>query len=143
MPANVSKQLGSWMEGRAQQLGLQWVEISERSGLSDEAIRKIRDGRTQRPNRATKAALEAVLQWMPGSIDAILAAGQPTEVPQPVEGADVTPEQAVISLLDLITEARKKLGDKGARAVVEWAFTRPAERDGHQESSSGNNSAAS
>jgi hypothetical protein len=141
MSANVSKQVGQWMEERAQQLGLQWTEIAVRTGLTEEGIRKIRDGRTERPNRATRALLEEALRWMPGSFDSIRAGGEPANLPEPLpaEDADTTGFEAAPDaqsgedegLFDVVALWIERLravhGDRVARVYIDGLFAQPAE----------------
>lgn len=79
----------------------------------------------------TAAKLEAALEWPPGAFARILAGSEPTDASQPVEGADVTPERAVSTLLEQIVKVRRHFGDAAARAFVDGAFARPVESSGH------------
>ena len=47
--------------------------------MSYEGLRAIRKGE-RRPNAVTRARLESALQWESGSVDAVLAGGEPTPV---------------------------------------------------------------
>lgn len=62
------------IEGRAIDLGLSFVELAERAGISDVSLRNFRKGRGNlRPRNQRK--LENALGWTAGSIAAILDGG--------------------------------------------------------------------
>lgn len=71
--------LSDRMEQRRLALGLTWGEIATRSKLSREGVRAVRHG-TSPIRPLTKAMLERALRWKAGSIDAILAGGEPTDL---------------------------------------------------------------
>lgn len=73
--------LGEYMNRRRLELGLHWKDVQEASGLERMTIWRLRA--TEGPFLAlTKAHLEYALDWEPGSVDAILAGGEPTPKPQ-------------------------------------------------------------
>lgn len=126
------------MNGRRKDLGLRWLDVAQRGGITTQTLRELRAG-AREPRELTKAAIERALEWEPGSVDAILAGGEPTPVPQPVEGADVTPQRA--NLMDEIVAVRKWLGEDAAWVIVRAAFARPVNDNEYEESPSGNDSA--
>lgn len=130
------------MDGRRKELGLRWADVAERGGITTQTLRGIRAG-TRQPRGLTRAAIERALDWEPGSVDAILAGDKPTSVTQPVEGADVTPKHIPPSLLDEVVRARRYFGDDGAWWIIRAAFARPVDHEGHRESTTGGDSAAS
>jgi transcriptional regulator with XRE-family HTH domain len=58
-------------------LGLGWGELAARAGLSEQALRDIRSGRST-PRDLTVHRLEAALGWTHGSVRAVLSGGGPT-----------------------------------------------------------------
>lgn len=72
--------LGKYMDQRASELGLSWVDIAARSGVTRETLRKMRYGLGGKRGYGTliKQAIEQVLRWTPGSIDITEAGGCPT-----------------------------------------------------------------
>jgi hypothetical protein len=140
MRETFSNALDRHMNGRRKKLGLRWVDVAQRGGITTQTLRELRAG-IREPRELTKAAIERALEWAAGSIDAIRDGDEPTEVPQPVEGADVTPQRA--NLMDEIVAVRKWLGEEAAWVIVRAAFDRPVERDEYRESPPDGNSAAS
>lgn len=72
------------MEQRRVELRMSWREVSSAAGMSYEGLRAIRKG-DRHPNPVTKGRIEDALQWSSGSVDAVLAGGEPTpaQPPQP------------------------------------------------------------
>lgn len=70
--------IGVAINQRRRGLGLRWKDIYQASGLSQETVRQIRNGRT--PSRITdsEARLEDALRWQRGSIQAIRDGREPT-----------------------------------------------------------------
>ncbi|PWV51273.1 MULTISPECIES: helix-turn-helix domain-containing protein [Nocardiopsis] len=80
------------MSERRLALGLGWGELAARAGLSEQALRDIRSGRSA-PRELTVHRLESALGWTHGSVRAALSGDEPTvadsEGPDFVEtGAD-------------------------------------------------------
>ena len=69
--------LNEAMNDRRVQLRMQWQEVAEAAGLSVAGLGAIRRGERQ-PTAVTKGRIEDALQWDAGSIDAVLAGGEPT-----------------------------------------------------------------
>lgn len=76
--ADVNRErLNRHMEDRRYELGMRtWRALSDRAGIAYETLRALRAG--SNPSDATVRDLETALKWERGSIDAILAGGQPT-----------------------------------------------------------------
>lgn len=70
------------MDTRRLDLDLNWNDVAAAARISVATLRAIRSG-ANRPAPLTKRRLEAALRWSSGSIDALLAGGEPT----PVESA--------------------------------------------------------
>lgn len=66
------------LEARRLDLGLSWVQLAAAAGVSDVSLRNFRKGRGT-PNALNKRRLEQALQWGPGSWDAVVVGGEPTE----------------------------------------------------------------
>lgn len=79
------------IEARTIELGISYVELAVRAGLSEISIRNLRKGRANFRARNLRK-LEIALGWTAGSIEAVLAGGDPT----------VEPAQAAISADDLV-----------------------------------------
>lgn len=65
------------MERRRVELRMSWRDVSTAAGMSYEGLRAIRKG-DRHPNAVTKGRIEDALQWMPGSVEAVLAGGEVT-----------------------------------------------------------------
>lgn len=64
------------IDARVIDMGISYVELAERAGISDVSLRNYRKGRGNlRPRNQRK--LENALGWAPGSIAAILAGDEP------------------------------------------------------------------
>jgi len=88
------QQLDDAMNRRRVQLRMNWREVADAAGISYTALRAIRKGE-YRPAELTARRLDDALQWMPGSVYAILAGGEPTAMEnterQPSTGAQSPP----------------------------------------------------
>jgi chromosome segregation ATPase len=101
---NPESRLDAAMERRRLELNLEWRDIAGRGGLAYETLRALR--RTGRASSLSKRRAEAGLGWTAGSIDAVLAGGEPVTV----ETAELkTTEPTVDGLRQLITETEDEL----------------------------------
>lgn len=69
--------LDEHMNRRRLDLGMKWRDVASDGGISYEALRSARVGDAA-PADLTKRGIERALKWQPGSVDAILAGGEPT-----------------------------------------------------------------
>jgi transcriptional regulator with XRE-family HTH domain len=82
--------LGVAVRDRRTALGMTQGEVSERGGPSVETLRAIENNRAGRLSPRMRRALERVLEWEAGSVDAILAGDVATPVQaKPSESAAV------------------------------------------------------
>lgn len=80
------QRLARYMEDRALDLGLTWREVAARAGISIETLRLLRTGADgARP--LTMRAVDAALEWRPGSVQRILGGGEPRDLFTPGERA--------------------------------------------------------
>jgi|SRR6266508_2654417 len=77
--ASEQTRLDDALERRRVELRMSWRDVTREAGMSNEGLRAIRRGE-RRPTAVTKARIEHALRWATGSIDAILAGGEPTPV---------------------------------------------------------------
>ncbi|MEE2042011.1 helix-turn-helix transcriptional regulator [Nocardiopsis tropica] len=68
--------LRTHIDERVDERGMNLDELADASGLHPETIRRARRG-TARISTSTRKSIETALAWAPGSINAILAGGQP------------------------------------------------------------------
>jgi hypothetical protein len=71
------ERLDAAIEDRRLDLEMSWTEVAETARIAAVTLRNIRRGRNQ-PSALNKRRLENALRWTPGSVDAILAGGEPT-----------------------------------------------------------------
>jgi hypothetical protein len=129
--------LDLWMDRRRSELGLRWEDVAERAdGVTTQTLREIRGGR-RKARSLTKAAIERALQWTPGSIDSILAGGEPANMPDLQAPEEITTEDPGTGetegddLFEVVSEwvdrLRAKHGDRVARVYVDGLFAQPAQ----------------
>jgi transcriptional regulator with XRE-family HTH domain len=70
------ERLDAAMDRRRLDQGMSWRELSNAAHIADVTLRNIRRGRN-RPTALNKRRIEDALGWEHGSIDAILAGGEP------------------------------------------------------------------
>lgn len=73
------ERLDKVMNARRLELRMTWRELAQAAEVSYEALRAIRKG-DYRPAELTARALDEALQWMPGSVYAVLDGGEPVTV---------------------------------------------------------------
>ncbi len=72
--------LAQLIDERRDQLGLYWNEVAQLADITKEGLRSVRlETRGLRP--ATKRGIERALRWEAGTVDRILAGGDPEEMP--------------------------------------------------------------
>src|SRR5215472_2640660 len=105
-------------DARRADLGLTWEEVAQKAGIRYETIRAFRAGESG-GRTATRRDLSTALGWTRGSIDQILAGGDPepaTPAPPPPDAplaADSAVEEAIADAL-----ARKFPGDPDAQQIA-------------------------
>jgi hypothetical protein len=130
MTADVTplERLGQAVELRIAELGLEYVRVAGAAGTSAETLSKIRKG--TKASAATYRRLERALLWASGSVDAILAGGEPTPIVTDSDGAppEVLEEDpqtaAVMTILEALpervqAEVHRRLGDRMPRSTSE------------------------
>lgn len=78
-------------------LGLTQAEVAHRGPLSLDRVQAIEGARSSKYRAGTIAALERALEWAYGSVQAILAGGEPTplEAPKMTDSARATDQLSV------------------------------------------------
>lgn len=122
--------LAQAMDDRRRFLRLRWDDVAVKGSISYETLRQVRFG-TGTMRALTKRGIEEALDWNAGSVDAILAGGEPDEQflvgvrwpdphapTEPFEVPfDAAAEIARIARLDLPVEKRMAM----VRAVIDLA----------------------
>jgi DNA-binding XRE family transcriptional regulator len=88
-------------------------ELADKAGVSVDTVQAIELGRRTTFRAATKNALETALGWKRGSIDAILAGGNPT-----VDDTVPAAPRVVVPTVDPMTANHVELG-----RVADWIST--------------------
>lgn len=122
IPSEQRERLSTLMEDRRLALGLSWREVAQRADLAYETVRALRtgDGGVQ---SLTAANLDRALQWQTGSVERILAGGDPLPMERAEDGgprwASLTPRERQLAL-----------------AFIEFMRQRGAEREDNGEKNS-------
>lgn len=95
------------MNARRIELGLRWEEVAERAGIRRSTLHNVRRGKPTKIN--TDRAIEDVLQWERGSLEAIRHGGKPAPLHRP---PDTT--QALMDVWALIKQ------HKGEQEADRW-----------------------
>lgn len=128
---DTTTRLADAMEQRRVELGYEWEDICRLADVSSTFLRKFRRGASgARP--LTKVRIEDALAWKRGSIDAVLAGGQPDPVDPPIPTIGellvqygVLPEDELTDLEDhrdakvIELLGRDDMTDKAARDFLE------------------------
>jgi ribosomal protein L30/L7E len=88
------------MDQRRRDLGMAWSRIAADAGITVETLRALRRGANE-PSNLTKSGIERALQWGRGSVDKVLAGGEPT--------LSRTPEESIRSLQERTQSLRETL----------------------------------
>ena len=113
------ERLAAHIDARQQALGVPWTQVIKESGLTKEGLRKIREGLTGSPRPQTKRGLERALRWALGSVDKILAGGDPEPLTGQRSGSGLTTTEMVAEAhrdLDRLQELREELRRRAAAA---------------------------
>lgn len=111
------------IEARAIDLGLSYVELAQRAGISDVSLRNYRKGRGNlRPVNQRK--LEIALEWAPGSITAVLAGGVPANASTAADATDAGGSRMPMSA-DELRQAIAELEDEIEHLDVRHERNRP------------------
>lgn len=108
-----SDRLDQAMNDRRLDLDLSWDEVAAAARRSVATLRSIRRG-TSQPSDLTKRRIENVLQWDTGSIDAILAGGDPTPLERNPE-----PEPDIADLADRVARIEARGNNNRIEEVAE------------------------
>jgi len=126
------RRLGELIEERRLDLRLRLRDLADVSGLSTETLRQIKAGSGGlRP--LTKRALEEALRWAPGSVDAILAGGDPAEARRDRRDEDVDQQLRELARLagpDFVAEferSMKRWGPAARRSILATMLSALAE----------------
>ena len=81
MTGQDGKRLGEYVVQRREQLGMRTTKaLADKVKMTPRALGDVENGRRTNYSAGTKARLEIALEWRPGSIDEILAGGEPKPV---------------------------------------------------------------
>jgi len=109
MPRDITAptKLAHVMNERRVELRMRWDEIATAAKITTAHLRKFRSGEAG-VSDLTKARLEDALGWQPGSVDALLAGGNPT----PAQGGPQPPTRRSKTLGDILVERGLRTPDE-------------------------------
>lgn len=99
------------MAARGVELKKRWVQLAREAEISTAALGAIRRGE-YRPSPHTARALDAALEWEAGSVEAILAGGDPTPTghrPPPAGESEPKPEPTLSQALAQLAELKARV----------------------------------
>lgn len=91
MPEENWDRLAEFVSKRMDELDLTQAQIQQRGGPSPAKVREITSRRTSTMSPSKRRDLERALDWGPGSIDRVLAGGEPKEKLQPSDPTATAP----------------------------------------------------
>ncbi|GAA3222964.1 helix-turn-helix transcriptional regulator [Actinocorallia longicatena] len=92
------ERLDQAMEARRLDLRLSWAQLARDADISPQALRAIRRGE-YRPSKLTARDLDDALKWQRGSVETVLAGGEPEQLRLAGELPALT-EQIIGAVLD-------------------------------------------
>lgn len=106
---------------RRAELGLSQVDVAQRGPLSLDRVQSIEGAKRKGYRLGTLLALERALNWGAGSVEAILAGGEPNTHTPPRSAMDVAEEIVDENerLAQLVVERFRRLNRKKRDAVVQ------------------------
>lgn len=125
----VRARLGSLVQKRRFQIGLTQEEVRAAGGPSTATMRLIEGGLQDSYRPGVLADLERALQWEHGSVDLVIAGGDPIPLRQD-EMADATPQQMAAAINGLSDEELKELGIEPHEIAVVRAVAEKIVRQG-------------
>lgn len=126
-PVETTTPLDAAMNKRRVELGLEWDDLAKHGEVSDSFLRGFRKGR-KGARDLTKAKLEDALKWQRGSIDAILAGGQPEPADEIPTIGELLVRHGVIAE-DELTELEDIRDDHVVELLASEDMTEQAARD--------------
>lgn len=111
---NPDNRLDLAMDARRLSLNLEWRDLAKEAGVSYETLRALRRAGTAAA--LTKRRVEDALHWAPGSIDAVLAGGDPMPTEPEQSGYDVDElrdlRTQLNAIIDRIEEIQRGRGNR-------------------------------
>ncbi|GAA4059572.1 hypothetical protein GCM10022214_10110 [Actinomadura miaoliensis] len=124
------QRLARLMDERRAELRLTWHEVAERAGMTREGLRRTRTG-SGSIRSLTKRGIEDALEWAVGSVDMILAGGDPLPSLGPRHDAAArafVEGQVKLSATGVKAYYRPETIDQLIAVVMEWLPDEPDER---------------
>jgi transcriptional regulator with XRE-family HTH domain len=110
-----SKHLADRIEARRKELRLSPTQLGERTGLSLQALKNIRQGQVRAYQERLTGPLTSALGWTPDSIERLLRGEEPVLAETPSPSTPPTPEELQL-MRSALNEAIEKL-DKRVAAL--------------------------
>lgn len=113
--AETFARLDALMNERRLELGLRWGTVAELADISVQTLGAVRKG-SNPPSDLTKRGIEKALQWETGSINHILAGGEPILDGRPPQTLTTTAGDDLATALAIVRELEAKFARrKGPR----------------------------
>lgn len=93
---DLRRRLADLMDDRRIELDLTWEEVARRAGVAGLTLRRVRSGESTL-SRRTAAKIDRALEWQPGSVEGILAGGEP--IPIQMDKQPLTERQKALKRL--------------------------------------------
>lgn len=108
------------MNDRRGELGMTWDEVAEIAGVTASTLFR-NASNPNGPRTTTRKGIERALRWESGSVDAILAGGNPTNMPDNTPAASGTVADPDPEMLDNLRFLRRHLSrDVGEDATEQF-----------------------
>ena len=102
----IHEPLATAIAARMDELGLSPTDLVRQTGLTYQGISNVRRGEIRQYQKRTTTPLAAALYWTPGSIEAILAGGEPELIDPP---PPVSSPEADADVLRQLEELRQEV----------------------------------
>lgn len=119
------QRLAEYAARRRAELGLTQIEVAQRGPLSLDRVQAIEGAKSTRYRLATLVALERALEWSKGSVERILAGGEPGERRSGTGRIDTKVEMTATGRA---LHARPETIDQLIALVMSWLPEDPEER---------------
>lgn len=104
------KRLDRLMNDRRLGLDLDWKDVADRARIAVQTLDAVRKGKNQ-PTERTQRRIERALQWGHGSIEAVLAGGEPTPIEQPPTDREQSVPPTTAELEERVSSLEQELAD--------------------------------
>jgi transcriptional regulator with XRE-family HTH domain len=131
------QRLADALRKRRAELRLTQTAIADRAGVSLATVNQMERRQRDDFRTVTKALIEAVLRWTPGSIDRLLEGGDATPLPEPqltaVPSTDPSLPSELARMVEQLPAVQQERWTRLARALAETLATETTGLEGEQQ----------